>query len=87
MKYPLEDHVAENKEEEARCLDQVRSIIHQRREEGRPVAGMIIEPVQAEGTLLPFSRNPPGIVSLCFEFEHKHHLKLSSPLIFLANLL
>ena len=27
----------------------VRSIIHQRREEGRPVAGMIIEPVQAEG--------------------------------------
>jgi len=49
MKYPLEDHVAENKAEEARCLDQVRSIIHQRREEGRPVAGMIIEPVQAEG--------------------------------------
>ena len=27
----------------------MRDIIHRRRSEGRPVAGMIIEPVQAEG--------------------------------------
>ena len=49
MKYPLEDNVGHNKAEEDRILDQVRDIIHQRRSEGRPVAGMIIEPVQAEG--------------------------------------
>jgi len=49
MKYPLEDNVAENKAAEQAILDQVRGIIHQRRDEGRPVAGMIIEPIQAEG--------------------------------------
>jgi len=49
MKYPLEDHVAENKATEQATLDQVRRIIHERRDEGRPVAGMIIEPIQAEG--------------------------------------
>ena len=74
MKYPLEDNVAENKATEQAILDQVRGIIHQRRDEvralfvkyekvlndklkkktkllikGRPVAGMIIEPIQAEG--------------------------------------
>lgn len=49
MKYPLEENVGHNKAEEDRILDQVRDIIHQRRSEGRPVAGMIIEPVQAEG--------------------------------------
>jgi len=49
MKYPLEDYADENAAEEARILDQVRHIIRERAAEGRPVAGMIIEPIQAEG--------------------------------------
>jgi len=49
MKYPLEDHVAENKATEQTILDQVRQIIRERKNEGKPVAGMIIEPIQAEG--------------------------------------
>lgn len=49
LKYPLEDHAAENLAEEERVLLQVRSIIHERKAAGRPVAGMIIEPIQAEG--------------------------------------
>jgi len=49
LKYPLQDHIAENLAEEERILQQVRSIIHERAAAGKPVAGMIIEPIQAEG--------------------------------------
>jgi 4-aminobutyrate aminotransferase/(S)-3-amino-2-methylpropionate transaminase len=46
IKYPLDQHEAENTKEEDRCLDEVRRMIktHQ-----VPVAGMIVEPIQAEG--------------------------------------
>lgn len=46
LKYPLEQHVRENAEEEKRCLDQADQII---KEFHNPVAAMIVEPVQSEG--------------------------------------
>jgi 4-aminobutyrate aminotransferase/(S)-3-amino-2-methylpropionate transaminase len=48
-KYPLEDNVAENKKEDQRCLDEVEELIDHGARKGVPVAGMIIEPIQAEG--------------------------------------
>jgi len=46
LKYPLEDHVVENEAEEARCLKAAEDIIV---EHNGTVAGMVIEPMQAEG--------------------------------------
>ncbi|XP_066943437.1 4-aminobutyrate aminotransferase, mitochondrial [Macrobrachium rosenbergii] len=48
-KYPLEEHTRENAEEDKRCLEQVEDLIHQYKKKGTPVAGIIIEPIQAEG--------------------------------------
>lgn len=48
-KYPLEDHVSENAKEDKKCLGEVEELIHQWKRKGRPVAGIIIEPIQAEG--------------------------------------
>eukprot|EP00040_Diaphanoeca_grandis_P039206 m.258421 g.258421 ORF g.258421 m.258421 type:complete len:503 (+) comp36555_c0_seq1:287-1795(+) len=45
LKYPLEDHVTDNKEEEQRCLDVVEDIL----KHDDQIAAMVIEPVQAEG--------------------------------------
>lgn len=47
--YPLDAHAAENNAEEARCLSQVRETMRERATAGKPVAGLIIEPIQAEG--------------------------------------
>jgi len=49
LKYPLTDHVTKNKEEEARCLEDVRQKIVESNEKGLYVAGAIIEPIQSEG--------------------------------------
>ena len=46
LKYPLEDHVKENVEEEQRCLREVERIIKEFR---NPVAAVIVEPIQSEG--------------------------------------
>ncbi|KAJ5074433.1 4-aminobutyrate aminotransferase [Anaeramoeba ignava] len=46
LKYPLDQFVKENAEEEARCLSRTEEIIKSNK---IPVAGMIIEPIQAEG--------------------------------------
>lgn len=46
LKYPLESHVDENRAEEARCLERVEEILDTWH---LPVAGMIVEPIQAEG--------------------------------------
>ncbi|KAH8918663.1 4-aminobutyrate aminotransferase [Atractiella rhizophila] len=48
LKYPLEEHVAENKREEERCLAQVEETI-ERLKKTKPVAALIIEPIQSEG--------------------------------------
>jgi len=49
LKYPLEDYVQDNLEEEMRCLDQMYQIMKSTKEKGMDVAGVIIEPIQAEG--------------------------------------
>ncbi|KAK3599279.1 hypothetical protein CHS0354_028634 [Potamilus streckersoni] len=49
LKYPLEDFKAENKKEEESCLAQVQEIIEKYNKAGKPVAGIIVEPAQAEG--------------------------------------
>jgi 4-aminobutyrate aminotransferase/(S)-3-amino-2-methylpropionate transaminase len=49
LRYPLEDNQEFNQNEEQRCLEAVRSIFQSRLEEGRPVAGVIVEPVLSEG--------------------------------------
>jgi len=49
LKYPLHEFERENKIEEARCLEQCEQIIEDWNAKERPVAVIIIEPVQAEG--------------------------------------
>lgn len=46
LKYPLEDHVAENEAEEKRCLEKVEHLITSWY---CPVVALIIEPIQSEG--------------------------------------
>lgn len=48
-KYPLEEHVRENQEEDRRCLEEVEDLIHKFNTMGKPVAGIVVEPIQAEG--------------------------------------
>lgn len=48
-KYPLEEHVRENKAEDDRCLAEVEDLIVQYKKKGRDVAGITIEPIQSEG--------------------------------------
>ncbi|RKK67959.1 4-aminobutyrate aminotransferase [Fusarium oxysporum] len=46
LKYPLKDHVGENKKEEQRCLDEVKRLLDSWH---CPVAAIIVEPIQSEG--------------------------------------
>ena len=46
LKYPLEEHVAENAAEEKRCLEEAERIMTTYH---NPVAAIVIEPVQSEG--------------------------------------
>ncbi|KAK0074912.1 hypothetical protein PV325_007643 [Microctonus aethiopoides] len=49
-KYPLEENIQENEKEDERCLAQAEDLIVKfNKEKGMPVAGVIIEPIQAEG--------------------------------------
>lgn len=47
-KYPLDQFVSENAEEDRKCLANVEELIHEYRDKA-PVAAMIIEPIQSEG--------------------------------------
>uniref|UniRef100_A0A673AIL0 4-aminobutyrate aminotransferase, mitochondrial n=1 Tax=Sphaeramia orbicularis TaxID=375764 RepID=A0A673AIL0_9TELE len=49
LKYPLEEFARENAQEEARCLEEAEDQIVKWRHKGKPVAGIVIEPIQAEG--------------------------------------
>ncbi|XP_041061682.1 4-aminobutyrate aminotransferase, mitochondrial isoform X2 [Carcharodon carcharias] len=49
LKYPLEEFVRENAQEEERCLEEVEDLIVKFRKKGRNVAAIIIEPIQSEG--------------------------------------
>ena len=48
-RYPLEEFERENAAEDARCLATVEDAIETYRKKGQDVAGVIIEPIQAEG--------------------------------------
>lgn len=49
-RYPLEENVRENQQEDKRCLAEVEELIEKYKTEKKiPVAGIIIEPIQAEG--------------------------------------
>ncbi|XP_078611989.1 4-aminobutyrate aminotransferase, mitochondrial-like [Branchiostoma floridae x Branchiostoma japonicum] len=49
LRYPLELYTEENRREEERCLDAVWKIIVDSKTTGQPVAGLVVEPIQAEG--------------------------------------
>uniref|UniRef100_A0A4W4H4H7 (S)-3-amino-2-methylpropionate transaminase n=1 Tax=Electrophorus electricus TaxID=8005 RepID=A0A4W4H4H7_ELEEL len=49
LQYPLEEFARENSQEEARCLEEVEDLIVKWRQKGKPVAGVVVEPIQAEG--------------------------------------
>ncbi|ESP04015.1 hypothetical protein LOTGIDRAFT_156617 [Lottia gigantea] len=49
LKYPLEENTRENREEEDRCLNEVRELMDKWAKIGNPVAGIAVEPVQCEG--------------------------------------
>ncbi|XP_026021685.1 4-aminobutyrate aminotransferase, mitochondrial [Astatotilapia calliptera] len=49
LQYPLDEFTRDNAEEEARCLEEVEDLIVKWRQKGKPVAGIVIEPIQAEG--------------------------------------
>lgn len=49
LKYPLEENVAENRAEERKVLEEVEDKIEEYNKKGLPVAGIITEPIQAEG--------------------------------------
>ena len=49
-KYPLEENVEYNRKQDNDCLQEVAYLIdHYNNAKKRPVAGMVIEPVQSEG--------------------------------------
>lgn len=48
-RYPLDSYGAENATEDTKCLAAVEDLIEKYKRKGVPVAGLIIEPIQAEG--------------------------------------
>ncbi|XP_033326454.1 4-aminobutyrate aminotransferase isoform X1 [Megalopta genalis] len=49
-KYPLNDHVRENEQEDQRCLAEVEELFEKYKNEKKvPVVGVIVEPIQSEG--------------------------------------
>lgn len=48
-KYPLEENVRENKEEDRKSLAHVQELIDEWAKRGMPVAGVVVEPIQSEG--------------------------------------
>jgi len=69
LRYPLSEYVEENAKEEASCLQQVRQILQECSEQGRPVAGAIVEPVLSEGGDLHASASFfRGLQRVCQEY-------------------
>uniref|UniRef100_A0A336M3B2 (S)-3-amino-2-methylpropionate transaminase n=1 Tax=Culicoides sonorensis TaxID=179676 RepID=A0A336M3B2_CULSO len=48
-KYPLEENVAHNQAEDKKCLAEVEDLIEKYAKKGKPVAGIVVEPIQSEG--------------------------------------
>lgn len=49
LKYPLHENVRENQIEEDRCLEQTEDLFLSWKKLDRPIAGVVIEPIQGEG--------------------------------------
>ncbi|KAN0062096.1 4-aminobutyrate transaminase [Thecaphora frezii] len=49
LQYPLDAHAAENRREEERVLALVEETIHDWKKRGKPVAAVVVEPIQSEG--------------------------------------
>ncbi|XP_046680224.1 4-aminobutyrate aminotransferase, mitochondrial [Homalodisca vitripennis] len=48
-KYPLEENSRENQAEDEKCLAEVSELIQKYNKSGKPVAGIVVEPIQSEG--------------------------------------
>lgn len=48
-KYPLNEHQQENKRVDDECLAEIEDLIERFKKKGKPVAGLIVEPIQGEG--------------------------------------
>jgi len=70
LQYPLDENEEYNADEEARSLEEVRRIFQERSDEGRPVAGLIVEPILSEGGDLHASTSFfKNLQQACKEFE------------------
>jgi len=68
--YPLAENVDANKAEEKKCLEATRNIFQTRKDQGRPVCGMIIEPILSEGGDLHASADFfKGLQQACKDFD------------------
>jgi len=69
-RWPLNQYARENQEEEARCLEALRNTIKETNDRGIHAAGVIVEPIQAEGgdnhASPAFFR---GVQEICKEFN------------------
>jgi len=69
LQYPLEDHIEHNAAQERSCLQAARELFESRQAEGRPIAGMIIEPILSEGGDLHASAGFfKGLQQMCKDF-------------------
>ncbi|KAJ1530693.1 hypothetical protein ONE63_005559 [Megalurothrips usitatus] len=68
-KYPLEDNERENRAEDERCLAEVEDLFEQWKKKGCDVAGITVEPIQAEGGDNPGS---PAFFQGLQRIAHKH---------------
>lgn len=48
-KYPLNEHEHENRQVDDACLAEIEDLIEKFKKKGKPVAGLIVEPIQGEG--------------------------------------
>lgn len=48
-KYPLEENVAYNQAQDKKCLAEVEDLIEKYAKKNKPVAGIVVEPIQSEG--------------------------------------
>lgn len=70
LKYPLEEHVAENEAEEKRCLEEAEHLMTTYH---NPVAAVIVEPVQSEGG---DNHASPAFFKGLREITRKHNILL-----------
>lgn len=45
-KYPLNEHETENRKVDDECLADIEDLVERFKKKGKPVAGLIVEPIQ-----------------------------------------